>query len=409
MQHSRSVPARFPGPRAGLAVAAGFAVAGLAAGVIRSGAGTWTDSTPVLFVYGVAVYSTVGVMILWNRPGHGIGRLALLIGLAFAAAAILDATLSVASVPGQVQSIVPGWAATIRDAGRAAAEILMGAALLLGGILLLAWFPEGHASGRTGATVHALLIVAVGLLVLGGARDALLRAIGWSSGAELVFEVAAAGAAIGVALAFVVAMVGLARRYRRTDPVRRAQIRWVMAAAGATAVTSVAVAVTGTGIVADPNFYALWDIWIVSTTLPILAIGLAITRYRLYDIDRIISRTIGWAIVTGVLIGTFAIVVFGLQAIIEPLTAGDTLAIAGSTLVVAALFAPLRSRVQQIVDRRFDRSRYDGERLLASFADRLRDEVDLATISSDARRTVDTAVRPSSVGLWLRGGSGGAT
>ncbi|HSG85572.1 MAG TPA: hypothetical protein VLA23_04465, partial [Candidatus Limnocylindrales bacterium] len=110
----------------------------------------------------------------------------------------------------------------------------------------------------------------------------------------------------------------------------------------------------------------------------------------------------GWAIVTGLLVGTFAVLVLGLQAVLEPITGGNTLVIAGSTLVVAALFNPVRTRVQRAVDRRFDRSRYDGERLLAAYSERLRDEVDLSTISADVLATVDAAVRPTRAGLWLR-------
>ena len=87
---------------------------------------------------------------------------------------------------------------------------------------------------------------------------------------------------------------------------------------------------------------------------------------------------------------------------LEPLTGGNTLAVAGSTLVVALLFNPLRTRVQGAVDRRFDRSRYDGERTLAAFGERLRDEVDLPTIRADVLTTVGTSVRPTRVGLWLR-------
>jgi hypothetical protein len=135
--------------------------------------------------------------------------------------------------------------------------------------------------------------------------------------------------------------------------------------------------------------------------LPV-AIGIAVLRYRLYEIDRIISRTIGWALVTGLLVGAFALLVVGSSALLEPLTGGNTLAVAGSTLVVALLFAPLRARVQRTVDRRFDRSRYDGEQTLAAFGERLRAEVDLTTIRTDVLATVETSVRPTRVGLWLR-------
>jgi hypothetical protein len=122
----------------------------------------------------------------------------------------------------------------------------------------------------------------------------------------------------------------------------------------------------------------------------------------LFDIDRLISRSVGWGIVTGLLGGSFVILVVGLQGLLAQLTGGSSLAVAVSTLVVAVLFSPVRSRVQRAVDLRFDRSRYDGEQLVAAFGDRLRDEVDLATITTEVLTTVDAAVRPSPVGLWLR-------
>ncbi len=133
-----------------------------------------------------------------------------------------------------------------------------------------------------------------------------------------------------------------------------------------------------------------------------IAIGVAVLRYRLYEIDRLISRTIGWALVTALLVGAFLALVLASTELLQPLTGGNTLAVAGSTLVVVALSAPLRGRVQRAVDRRFDRARYDGERLLAAFGERLRDEVDLSTIRSDLLATTDAAVRPATVGLWLR-------
>ncbi|MDH4143076.1 MAG: hypothetical protein OEV61_10735, partial [Chloroflexota bacterium] len=128
----------------GLVAAALVALIGLAAGVIGAGSNELTGSTPLLFIYGVVVYTAVGVMILWNRPGHGLGRLAIAIGLAFAMAAILGATLAALATPGSVQSVVPSWVTIAREAAGATVGILMAAALLLGAILLLAWFPDGR-------------------------------------------------------------------------------------------------------------------------------------------------------------------------------------------------------------------------------------------------------------------------
>ena len=127
------------------------------------------------------------------------------------------------------------------------------------------------------------------------------------------------------------------------------------------------------------------------------------TRYRLYEIDRLISRTIGWALVTGVLVVVFAGTVVGLQALLDQVIQGETLAVAASTLVAFALFQPVRRRVQTLVDRRFDRARYDGDRTAAAFAERLRERVDLAGLEADIAGVVDVALRPTTVGVWIRG------
>jgi DNA integrity scanning protein DisA with diadenylate cyclase activity len=133
-----------------------------------------------------------------------------------------------------------------------------------------------------------------------------------------------------------------------------------------------------------------------------VAIGISILRYRLYEIDRLISRTIGWALVTGVLVSVFAGGVLALQAILAGFTQGQTLAVAASTLMAFALFQPVRRRVQRAVDHRFDRERYDGERTAAAFADRLRDQVNLAELETDVIQTVASALRPTSTSVWLR-------
>jgi hypothetical protein len=127
-----------------------------------------------------------------------------------------------------------------------------------------------------------------------------------------------------------------------------------------------------------------------------------VLRYKLYDIDRIISRTVGWAIVSGVLVAVFATAILGSQALFSEVTQGQTLAVAASTLVTAAAFAPVRMRIQRAVDRRFDRARIDAEEVVSGFAGRLRDRLDLATVGGEVDATVRGALAPRSVAIWVR-------
>ena len=126
-----------------------------------------------------------------------------------------------------------------------------------------------------------------------------------------------------------------------------------------------------------------------------IAIGVAILRHRLYELDRIISRTVGWAVLTGLLVAVFLGAAFLLQAVLAQFTNDNTIAIAGSTLVAFALAQPLRRRVQRAVDRRFDRARYDGQQTLEAFAEHVRSSVDLGTLSAMLATTAGEAVRPA--------------
>jgi hypothetical protein len=210
-------------------------------------------------------------------------------------------------------------------------------------------------------------------------------------------ELVLTGVNIYLPLALILGIVAAVLRYRRGTDLERRQLKWF----GAVVALSLSAFLVAT-LMPDPLGQWAWIVASLSLGLVPIAIGVAVLRYRLYEIDRLISRTIGWALVTVVLVGAFVLLVLGSSAVLEPLTGGNTLAVAGSTLVVAALFTPLRARVQRAVDRRFDRARYDGERLIGAFGERLRDEVDLEVIRADVLGTVDAAVRPASVGLWLR-------
>ncbi len=129
------------------------------------------------------------------------------------------------------------------------------------------------------------------------------------------------------------------------------------------------------------------------------SIAIAITRYRLYEIDRLVSRGLAWGLLTGALVAVYAVGVLVLQALLGSLTQGETLAVAASTLLAVALFQPLRRRIQSAVDRRFDRAGYDLDRVALAFAGRMRQQVDLGGLEADIARTVRGALRPGSAAV----------
>ena len=133
-----------------------------------------------------------------------------------------------------------------------------------------------------------------------------------------------------------------------------------------------------------------------------IAVVVAVLRYRLLEIDRIISRTIAYVVITTALVAAYAGLVVVIGGPLAGVTGGDTISVALSTLVVAALFQPLRQRVQTIVDRRFDRARFDTDRTTAAFSERLRYEVDIVAVGADLQDTVRDAIQPVRLGLWLR-------
>jgi hypothetical protein len=198
----------------------------------------------------------------------------------------------------------------------------------------------------------------------------------------------------------VASVAAIAGRYRGSSGSERLQMRWLVAAFGAIAVAiSIGLVIA---ITIDPQGNVAWVPAALAFLLPPIAIGIAVTRYRLYEIDRLISRGLSWAVVSGLLVAVYAGAILLLQGVLGDVIGGQTLAVAGSTLLAATLFQPLRRQVQTAVDHRFNRARYDAERTTTDFADRLRGEVDLATVSGDIVGVVETALHPRTIGVWIR-------
>jgi hypothetical protein len=219
---------------------------------------------------------------------------------------------------------------------------------------------------------------------------------------EFAFNVEAVGQLVLLA-AMIGSVAGMAVRFRRSVGVERQQLKWFTYGA---LLTVVILVIWTAGFLSDPVGGAVSGL-LVGAILP-LATAAAILRYRLYDIDRLVSRTIGYAALSGILGFVFVALVLLSQAVVAAVlpevSRSGTPAIAASTLIVAALFQPVRRRVQAVVDNRFDRAGVDRDAAVTSLGNRLRDAVELEAIRLDVLGTVDATIRPSNATLWLRRG-----
>jgi hypothetical protein len=211
-----------------------------------------------------------------------------------------------------------------------------------------------------------------------------------------------------IPISIVAAAVALVMRFRRSHGTERLQLKW-LAGAGAIIAICYFAAMAGTIFVPAASedsppmgLRLLEDLATASFGLIPVAIGIAILRHRLYDIDVVIKRTLVYGSLTLSLASIYLGVVLTLQSLTDPVTGDSDLAVATSTLVVAALFRPLRRRIQTGVDRRFFRRAYDATLTLESFTDRLRQEVSLDAVSADLRDVVDETMQPAHLSLWLR-------
>lgn len=338
----------------------------------------------------VAIYLGTGLLLMERRPGHRLGPIVYALGVLVAYYLLADAVIT---MPG---TDLDGIVATT-------VSLLDGAFFFLIAMLFLS-FPDGHLPSprwRKVVIVDLVLlpIVLVGTMVRPG-RFAYYPAIENPFGSQGQSMTTLAD----VAYVLMIVVVGLSAlslvgRWRRGNVIEQAQIKWVALAA-----VAIATVMLSYGAIAGPGGYSELADGILSIVLGVfpVTIGIAILRYHLFEIDRIVSRSIAYALITALLVATYAVVILTLQGPLASFTGGDTIAVALSTLVVAGAFQPVRRRVQSLVDRRFDRARFDAERTSAAFAERLRAEVDIESVSAELRRTVGTSLRPAGLGLWLR-------
>jgi hypothetical protein len=349
-------------------------------------------------------FAAVGMVVARREPRNAVGWVLLAAGLLLILSTLGDARLYLHADYGLHHGTLPLGPVAILIGQAWPAPLLLGP-------LAVILFPDGKVAGRwrfavwgyvAGSAVAVLALVGIGLAAV------LQDRVRIDSGGDLTTSApkAASSPILAAAFAVMLILLGCAAvafvlrqvlSYHRSTGDRRQQLKWVMCGA---VITAVAVPLFvwhpgGSSLVVHVfGFFSAVGI----AALP-LSIGVAILRYRLYEIDRLISRTLSYAIVTAILVGVYLGLV-GLTA--NALSLSSPLAVAAATLTAAALFNPLRTRVQRRVDHRFNRARYDAEATVVRFAAKLRDAVDLDTICAELVETAQRSLEPTHLGVWLQ-------
>ena len=340
-------------------------------------------------------FATVGAIVASRKPENPIGWLfclsALFCQLANGAGAYAELALD-RGLPGAVAVGVllsPTWP--------------LGA--YLGVVAPLHVFPDGEPLTRRWRPLARFVFVwpvlfALASILAPGRID--LEGAGENPIGLDVAKYVVGGLAMAVIPIAILGLVSLVLRYRRSRGDERQQLRVFVLTT--VLVVSAFLALALASAVGLGRVLGRLDDAVILELLALIPIsmGVAILRYRLYDFDRIVSRTLVYAALTIVLGAAYVGLVLGGQVLFSSVAGGSNLAIAVSTLVVAALFLPVRSRIQRIVDRRFNRRRYDAQRTLEAFGSRLREQMELETLSADLRGVVLETMQPSHASLWLR-------
>jgi hypothetical protein len=344
----------------------------------------------ILAMVGFSIYAAIGGLIVFRRDGHLTGWLLSLVGLAVVTASELP-YLSGLSEFGAAWVASGGWGVVFA----------FFAALTL-------TFPSGHPPQGDGFYPRLGRLALWSLPILVSATFLTEQLGGPEGGSDtpnplgFIPEPLGYAALISIVLIILGGAISLFMRRGRANGVERAQLTWVVFGlalfVGAVLVTFAYFMISSLIGAGEPGDAAWAPVYLLMMLFP-LTFGVAILRYRLYDIDRIVSRTVSYALVAGVLAATYFGVIALLTSLLSP---SSPLAVAGSTLVVAALFNPLRRRIKGLVDRRFNRSRYDAQQVADRFARGLQDDVSQGGVSSGLLGVVVETMQPTVLSLWVR-------
>jgi hypothetical protein len=354
-------------------------------------------------------FAVVGAPVAARRPDNPIGWILFGIGLAWGLYALLSGYATYALITNRGSLPRPDLVLALNSWTWVPAVGLMGTFLFLlfptGRLPSPRWRPLAWLSAGSIVVISVTSVITRGPLTNSGfpqVRNPL--------GLEALSPVI--GVVDGVAIALLLACilgctVAAIRRFRGSTGIERLQMKWLAAGATTTAIAYVILMASFAFFRLSHEPIPAWErvleeVVPLSFVLVPVAVGIAILRYRLYDIDRIINRTLVYGALTATLTAAYLAVVTVLQGLLDPLAGESELAVAASTLTVAALFRPARARLQAFIDRRFYRRKYDAAKTLETFSARLREEVDLDTLTAELVAVIAGVMHPTHVSLWLR-------
>jgi len=360
------------------------------------------------WVYPLAIFSfaLVGALILSRHPSHPICWTMLGVGLAWELMAVGDgyAQYALETSPGSLPrpDLVLGLSSWLWVPG-----------VGLVGTFLILLFPDGRPPSpnwRPWAWFSAIVLLLnsiLGLILPGPFENAGYPGVANPLGVQALEPIAGAlsAAVLLLALCMVGCAVAMVLRFRRSSGIERLQLKWLAAGGGIVAILyTTGITAAGTSElwgISEVIANVLIQSAVLSFLLVPVAAGVAILRYRLYDIDIIVNRALVYGVLTSILTVTYLVIVTSLQGLLRPIAGESEVAVAVSTLVVAALFRPARRRVQVFIDRRFYRRKYDAARTLEAFSATLREDLDLDALTAELVAVTNDVFQPARASLWL--------